>query len=293
MPAFLFGAFFIVGVLALPPTIRDKSWRTFLVAAGKAAMATALPLFAFVMSALFVPEWKGACRFGWVDCFHSGKFALSPLVLWAAAALYAVEVWGAKRPHHWWIVLGVYLGATISVVCFIHGAATIREQGWLWVGLVIPLYVSVWYVARGIQMLSSSPLSLWAYVGGWLASIPFWVASVILSRSEYLRLPDSAPHCFVVTAASRGHEWLVGPFVTIVRKGRVQRANAQLVALRRLEALWRRACPRSHAAFRRLYNVCGPRAAAFIRSPWAADLAYLSLKPAEWLARLLLGNRQP
>jgi hypothetical protein len=42
--------------------------------------------------------------------------------------------------------------------------------------------------------------------------------------------------------------------------------------------------PRLHAAIRAAYDRLGPPLAARLRHPLAADLAYLMLKPAEWLA---------
>ena len=45
--------------------------------------------------------------------------------------------------------------------------------------------------------------------------------------------------------------------------------------------------PRLHAALRRLYDRLGPPLAAGVEHPLTADLAYLALKPAEWLATAL------
>ncbi len=56
------------------------------------------------------------------------------------------------------------------------------------------------------------------------------------------------------------------------------------------------ACPKWHRFLRQIYNRWGMPLARRIQSPWIADLIYVSLKPAEWLAAgllfLLLGSRR-
>lgn len=44
--------------------------------------------------------------------------------------------------------------------------------------------------------------------------------------------------------------------------------------------------PRFHRGLRGVYNRAGPVAAGWIGGRCRADLAYLALKPLEWLARL-------
>jgi hypothetical protein len=73
-----------------------------------------------------------------------------------------------------------------------------------------------------------------------------------------------------------------------MHRGRRQSANQQLRVLWQFEAVWRNRFPRSHSAFRRFYNHIGPAVARRINSPLRADLAYLALKPAEFLAGLIL-----
>jgi hypothetical protein len=68
----------------------------------------------------------------------------------------------------------------------------------------------------------------------------------------------------------------------------VRFANQQLITLWQLEALWRTTALRSHTIFRRGYNLFGPIIARRITSPWVADAAYVALKPAELLARLIV-----
>ena len=43
--------------------------------------------------------------------------------------------------------------------------------------------------------------------------------------------------------------------------------------------------PRGHCVCRRIYDLVGPVLAAILVHPMLADMAYLSLKPAEWVAR--------
>lgn len=272
--------------LALPPALRKRSWARFFIALGLSFVGTVVPLLIFVLSAFLVPDWKGACRFGWLDCFHCGKLALTPFVLWASAALYAVEVLRIQDPGRCWIRHGVFLGAVISTVCLVVGVMTARRE--LAAFLVVPSYVSVWYVYRSSRLIKDSGVEPFRYGVSFLSTLPFWVASVILSRRCYLALPDQHPSCFIVTAAMRGHEQVVGPFFIVTRCGLQRKVNQQLVTLWRLERAWTRCSPGSHSAFRKVYNTVGPVLARQISSPLGADVIYLAVKPVEFLGRLVV-----
>ncbi len=100
-------------------------------------------------------------------------------------------------------------------------------------------------------------------------------------------LPDTQPKgCVVVTAAGRGHHFIVGPFFQIEHHGARQMANRQLDTFWQFEAIWRKRSPRSHRLFRKVYNRLGPSLAARITSRWRADVVFLTLKPFEHLARV-------
>jgi hypothetical protein len=246
-----------------------------------------LPLFVFAFSVFLVPEWKGGCTHGWWDCFHVGKLALTPLVLWATAALYAVEVCRVTDPTKRWIVLGFFLGALVSSGCLVYGlVCTSFGSGNLAAWLLVPGYVSVWYCARTVLLMRAAALTPTNYVTAACGSLPFWVGSLAWARYAYAALPNQPPSCFVVSAAMQGHPRLVGPFFETSRAGRSLMANRQLLTLWQFEALWRDRFPRSHSCFRRAYNRFGPSLARRITSPWAADLVYLALKPAQFLAEL-------
>ncbi len=277
-------------LLALPPALAHRSWKRFFLALPLSFVGVFLPLFVFGMSMGLVPEWKGKCSHGWIDCFHEGKLALTPLVLWATAALYAVEIWRVANRLRRWIVLGFFIGAMVSSICLVYGMFC--NDGMLaW--LLVPLYVSVWYSVRAIQLVKAAPFKPAEYVIATCGSLPFWIWAVIWSRRTYAALPDKPPDCFVVTAAMRGHRQVVGPFFEVTHGGHILQANQQLMTLWRFEAQWCVYAPRSHAGFRQIYNRLGPVVARNISGPLVADFAYFLLKPVEFLAKVFLSTVNP
>ncbi len=275
--------FLILAALALPPALKKKSWRRFFIALVLSFVGVVLPLFVFFFSSFMVPEWKGACAHGWLDCFIVGKLALTPFVLLATAALYQVEIFRTAKNTERWIVVGMFLGAGVAATCLGFGLVIIGWQAWM----LVPLYVAVWYALRAIQLIKAAGFGFWTYFGALTGSLPFWLLSWFWSRSVFASLPDQAPSgCFVVTAAGRGHRKLVGPFWEVEHGGRMLLANRQLITLWKFENLWRKQSPHSHAVFRKVYNRVGPGVAGRIKSPWLADLAYVAIKPVELAARV-------
>lgn len=279
--------------LAMPSAIRERSWKRLFVAAIVSFIGIVLPLFIFITSAMLVPEWKGGCRHGWFDCFHMGKLVMIPLVLWASAALYAIEVLRVQNRTRPWIVAGIVTGAVISTICLIVGIiihAGNRQQivtaFSLW--LIVPLYVAIWYLGRTRQLVKAAGWSARAAWSTVLGSVPFWIAAGFLSRKYFASLPDAPPSCFVATAAIHGHPAVVGPVIRLRRNGEDRDATAQLATLWCFEDLWMKRAPRSHAGFRRFYNVAGPVIASRIANPFLADFAHLAIKPAEIMARAIL-----
>ncbi len=279
----------ILCVLASPATLKEKSWRRFLIAMALSFVGVVLPLFFFLFSAFMEPEWKGECAHGWLDCFIMGKLALTPLVLLATAALYALEIIRVEKRTRRWIVVGIFLGAVMASVCFVFGVVCLGFRA----GLLVPLYVAAWYSVRAVQLIKAARLSFWTYLISLVGSLPFWLASWLWSRSLYEALPDKVPDgCFIVTAAGHGHAKFVGPHFEIEHKGRRRLANQQLLTFWQFENLWCVCSPRSHAMFRKIYNCVGPVIARRISSPCLADLTFIALKPLEWLARLCLWRKQ-
>ncbi len=270
--------------LTLPAAWGKRSVKRFVVALSVALFGVVLPLFIFFFSAFLVPEWKGGCDHGWIDCFYLGKLALTPLVLWATGALYALENRMAQLVNHS-IVLGLFTGAIVAFLCFVFGlATTIGQPSGIMLWLLVPFYIAVWHGVRAAQWMKNSGIGPRSYLLAVCGSIPFWIGSVIWSRRIYESLPNNPPDCFVVTAAARGHVSFVGPFFEINHGGRRRKANQQLITLWQFEALWRGHAPRSHALFRRVYNRLGPAVARRITSPGMADIVHFTIKPVEFVA---------
>ncbi len=114
------------------------------------------------------------------------------------------------------------------------------------------------------------------------ASIAYWglvlgacPAAIMLSLRRYGTLPVTpVGDCYVVTAAGRGHAWFVDA--------------RQLIVLKTFELVIQSNFPSIHRWLREVYDIVGPRLARRISNPWVADLAYVSLKPLEWLILMSL-----
>jgi hypothetical protein len=231
----------ILLALALPPAVKAKSWIRFFIALILSFAGVVLPLFVFGFSSFMEPEWKGACVHAWLDCFITGKLALTPLVLLATAALYALEIFRVENRTARWIVAGIFLGAIVSSICFVFGAVCIGFKGdvFKW-WLLVPLYVAIWYSARAAELMKAARLNFRTYLISLICSLPFWLASWLWSRSLYASLPNQAPsNCFIVTAAGRGHAAFVGRHIEIEHNGRRLLINQQLITFWQFEKVWR------------------------------------------------------
>ena len=283
----LFLLLLVLLALALPDRIARGSWRGLLTTMAMCFIVVVLPLFVFFVSSFLVYDlnWRGACRFGWLDCCIASKLVFAPFVLAATYALYRLEVLRENIVTDRWLVLAIFVGAIVATACAIFGLLCLSPSAWL----LVPIYVAVWYVIRAVQLIRRSTLEFGYYFWATLALIPSWVTAWFWAKHTYESLPELPPSgCFVVNAAGRGHPHVVGPFFEIEHRGQWRRANQQLITLWQFEILWRKKFPRGHALFRAAYNRLGPQLASKVRSPWQADLVFLALKPAEWLARRLV-----
>jgi hypothetical protein len=286
----LIGIPFLVAILlALPALQRNFPWGV-LTALFYSAFGIVLPLFVFFLSAFLVPDCKQAAANGWIDCFFEGKLLLSPLVLWATASFFAVEIYKVKDPTEPLVVLGYLFGAISSSMCLILGIISVHKDwnsGGFDSWMLVPIYVAIWYTARAVNLMLRARIRNKTYAVAVAGSLPLLIGSIELSRRIYAALPETSG-CFVVTAASRGHRRLVGPFFKIKRGDAERPANRQLLTFWQFEDAWHRRSLKSHSLFRRIYNRVGPVMARRITRPWMADVIYFAIKPVEIAALFLV-----
>ena len=271
---------------------RDARFVAILLARMAAVPAVVLlPLVGYLASVLdpmFEPWWAEAAPAGWSTCLTTTGEAWLPAVLWASAAMYAAA--GMGRLDAAWIRLGLLLG------CLASGFLTVAawERGRAGDGgsaLEYTALPAATLLAHGIALalaLRARRLPLRTILGTAVAGGALAAANIGAAIGRFDRLPYQTPplSCWIVTAATCGHAWVVRPLRVEWRRGVPVRVNRQLLAFRAFEAAWRAASPRTHAVVRRLYGVVGPRLARRLTSPWAADATYVLLKPLEWIARV-------
>ena len=285
MPIWLAVALATIVMLFGPVHSGKPVWVRILKSASILLALGVVPVLVFLLSTFLAPDWKGACRCGWLSGFIVGKLALTPVVLYATVALCRLELNNAIHPNQptdRQTIGAVFCGAVTSTLCVALGFFCLGNSGMPEAGILTVLsYIPTWYLWRAIH-LARAGLSR-DYVSPALKMSPFWIGSAVWSYYFYLRLPDSSPSCFVVTAAARGHSVLVGPQLEFEHCGKTRRATRQLIRFWQFERAWQSRSPRTHRAFRTIYNSLGPHLAARITSPWRADLVFLALKPLEWL----------
>jgi uncharacterized protein DUF6688 len=277
--------------LAFPVARKHKSLKRFIIAFILSVFFIQLPVYAFFLSGFAAPNWKGACHYRWLDCFHLGKLALTPLVLWACAAFYVIEILKPEKMYRPLVVFGIINGAIVSSICFIFGLVihTSPDEKYL---PFFPFFVAVIYSLVCIRAIRKSKLDFKLYFFTLLGLIPFWAISIFWSIKHYFSLPDQPPPrtCFIVTAALHGHNSVVGPFMKNNCGGVSRTVNHQLLTFWEFEKIWQHRSPQTHKVFRCIYNRIGPVISRRVTSPLAADIIYLLIKPFEFLAAIIVNR---
>lgn len=136
----------------------------------------------------------------------------------------------------------------------------------------------------------------WARSLGWLVwlggMLAAWRFSVLEMLKIYASLPPSPPDCYIATAAARGHRPIVQAQPVALPTGLLW-VNSQLQYLKCTELALMTLSPHLHRPLRISYDLIGKALARILTNPFLADLAYLTLKPLEWLARLVLKTIVP
>ena len=93
---------------------------------------------------------------------------------------------------------------------------------------------------------------------------------------------------YLCTVAAGGHEKLEKPKRMGVRHGHRIVVNRQLCVANAFEQVLEERTPRFHRFVRHVYDTYGYPVAKHIRTPLAADITYLVMKPLEWIFLLVL-----
>jgi hypothetical protein len=212
-------------------------------------------------------------------------------------------VWRKFGQRAVWVIVGL-VGLALAIATLLSAFADLGEAPFMPFFLVMVgnLYFSTAfaltsYAAMAIiilrcrqterfrfSLLQLLGVFLWA---GWYFGA--WRISFRTMLEEYAALPTAPSDCYVSSAAARGHGWLVRTGSYQTYGGGSQPANDQMRYLKAAELALASANPLCHRACRWVYDRCGRVLAAALIHPLLADLAYLTLKPAEWLARRVLG----
>jgi hypothetical protein len=142
------------------------------------------------------------------------------------------------------------------------------------------------------QYRLSDVMCLLTWLGAYLGTLRISVTQAI---EQYAQLPPTPTrNCYVCSAAAHGHPALVGSRLHKSPEGTMVAVNQQMRRLKAAELAVAVAAPGWHSAIRSIYDLIGPPLARLFSNRFVADLAYLLLKPAEWLAcaalRALLQN---
>jgi len=152
---------------------------------------------------------------------------------------------------------------------------------------VISLRSAIWLFKNHetkLTILRGAGLATW--LGAYIVA---WRFDILKMYELYVALPPTPPpDCYIATAAAKGHPRFVRSWDVIRSDGTKMRVNRQLQVLKCAELALLPIHPRLHKLLRTLYDTVGKRLARQIQNPLAADVAYLLLKPWEWLTGLLL-----
>jgi hypothetical protein len=283
-------ALFITSMVALPGAINEQGPRFYfrwLLCTVTVALPIAFTCFYFLLSCASGPEWKGAAEH-WSECLTTSKIVFAPFILSAAIALYMYSVLRLKK-HYTYMLVSMQFGVLITVIFIFHALffGGTRALG----ALLVPAAACVWYGIAAHKLSREQGQRNIELTRIILYTLPVWEIGIFWSRHIYYNLPDYAPGCYIVTAASYGHKSIVKPLYQTQHKDKLISVNQQLLTLWRFEQVWKSSFPLSHKCFRAAYNRTGPLIARQIRFKFMADIIYLMIKPVEWLAFLIVKSQ--
>lgn len=202
----------------------------------------------------------------------------------------AVRRWAAAQVNRFLLI--VFLTVLLLSALITRGSAlflllaglTLAAPFW---SLLLALQATSWLLKNHeTKFTLPRGIGLAAWLGAYVIA---WRFDILKMYQLYAALPPSPPpDCYIATAAARGHPRFVGARMVTRLNGDSMPINRQLQRLKCLELAILAVAPHTHRTLRQVYDRAGKWLAGYIRHPYVADLAYLSMKPGEWLAIVLL-----
>jgi hypothetical protein len=222
--------------------------------------------------------------------------AIALLLLWIAHII-------CKKLEGWKIAMLVII---IGLLFEIYGLSQGMGLGGIFMMTAIvvvtsiigsPAWAAFFATLLSWKLLHEKPSKEGEWVGHKIEYVLLYIVTYATALSfaieeavkAYYKLPVTPPSsCYVATAASKGHRKFVGSQTTIGANGEQFLLNRQLQYCKYVELTIRAISPKTHRWLRTHYNTIGQRLAKRIHNPWAADAAFLLLKPVEWIGVVLL-----
>lgn len=230
--------------------------------------------------------------------FNAEPSFLMVLLIWILPILvsgmyaWAVRRWGTKRVLMAIIVLSVIAFVVVAIISRMISSPLLLVLVVITMGA--PFWCFLMFLRAAVSLFKNSEtritlpygVGIAAWVGVYVLA---WRISILKMYELYAALPPQPPpDCYIATAAARGHPQFVGSRVVARANGTILRVNRQLQVLKCAELAIMAVQPRVHHVLRNLYDIIGKRLARTIKNRYLADVAYLLLKPWEWLALFCL-----
>ena len=154
------------------------------------------------------------------------------------------------------------------ISAFLHSKSSLPVLALL---LLIPLLGVLTVILMLFGQEPDSAVKLWTETAEWTMSQK--IAPENLPRDGH----------YLCTVAAEGHKKLVKPLRIGKRHGHEITVNRQLCVANAFEQLLSERVPHLHRAIRNFYDKTGYPIAKHIKTPLAADIVYITMKPLEWL----------
>jgi hypothetical protein len=215
-------------------------------------------------------------------------FVVIPIYHWL------VNKWGARKINI--IISGLlFIGILFQVMRYLDSGNAFTPVFFLlgWMLISAPFWSLLIMGQTSLHLLKNyeTKLTFAHGIGSviWLvAFIEAWRFGILKTLELYAALPANPPNCYIATAAARGHARIVGSREVILANGQSMRVNAQLQRLKCGELALLETFPYMHKTLRIIYDVVGKKLARRMQNPFLADVAYIFLKPFEWITILAL-----